>query len=221
MKQIKHHLIALAAFAAFAITASTGAQAQDAYLGVGLPGLVTIGYATPVSKSWGVRAEYASGLNVSLDGNRDGVNVTGSVKSTTLGAFGDWFPIAGSGFRVVGGLTINDIKADMNGTSSGTAVINGTTVNMAGQYYNVNLTFPRVTPYIGIGYGHHKAEKGLGFYADVGVLVGTFNVDTNTSLVASGQVIQADIDAQSQKLRDGVGKIGVIPSVSIGAVYRF
>lgn len=221
MKNMKRNLISLAAFAAFAITASTGAHAQDAYIGVGLPGLVSIGYAAPINANWGWRAQYAGGLNSSLDGNRDGVIVAGSLKSETLGAFADWFPFEGSGFRIVGGISANDIKANMTATGSGTTTINGTTVNMAGQYYNVNVTFPTVTPYIGIGYGHQKAEKGLGFYADLGVLIGTFNVDTSTSLVASGQVTQADLDAQSQKLRDGMGKIGVLPSVSIGAVYRF
>lgn len=216
---MKKSLIAFAAFAA--IAATTGAQAQDMYVGVGLPGLLTLGYAAPINNNWGWHAELAGGLNASLDGNRDGVDVTGRLTSTTLGAFGDWFPIDGSGFRVVGGLTVNDVRANLSATGSGTAVINGTTVNMAGQYYNVNLTFPSVTPYIGIGYGHKNPAKGFGFYADIGMMVGTFDVSSSTSLVASGQVTQADVDAQNQKLRDGVGKIGFLPSASVGMTYRF
>lgn len=218
---MKKHLIALAAFATFAGTVTTSAQAQDVYIGVGLPGLVTLGYAAPVNNNWGWHAELAGGLKASLDGNRDGVNVTGHITSTTLGAFGDWFPFDASGFRVVGGLTVNDINANVNATGTGTSVINGKTVNMAGQNYDVKLAFPNVTPYIGIGYGHKKAEKGLGFYADIGFMVGTFDVSSSTSLVANGLVAQADVDAQNQKLRDGVGKLSVLPSASIGMTYRF
>jgi hypothetical protein len=216
---MKKSLVFLAAFAALA---TTGAQAQDVYIGVGAPGLVSVGYAAPLSANWGWRAELAGGLNTSLNGNRDGVDVTGKLKSTSLSAFGDWFPFSGSGFRLVGGLSVNDTKADLNATGAGTATINGVTVSMVGQTYNVSLKYPNVTPYFGIGFGHQKAESGFGFYADLGVRVGTFDVTSNTTLVASNLgVTQADVDAQNQKMRDSVAKLSVLPSVSIGMLYRF
>jgi hypothetical protein len=214
-------LIAIAAFSAFAATASTGAQAQDIYLGVGLPGLVTLGYAAPMGNSWGLRADYASGLNANLDGTSEGVRVTGKIKSSVAGAYADWFPFDNSGFRLVGGVTFNDTKADLNAVSSGTAVINGQTVNMAGEFYNVTVKMPSTTPYLGIGYGHQKAERGLGFYFDMGVMIGKLDVSSSTSLVTSGKTTQANVDAQNQKFRDSVASVGFIPSASLGLVYRF
>lgn len=210
-------------FALLAILAaiSTGLQAQDSYVGLGLPGLLTLGYAYPVNSSIGLRAEYAGGLSVNKDGNQDGVNVTGSFKASRLGAFADWFPLGGA-FRLVGGLTFNDIKADLNGVGTGTSTINGTTVNMSGETYNVRVKFPDTTAYVGIGYGHQKSDaKGLGFYADLGVMIGSFTADTSTSLVASGKVTQADVDAQNQKIRDSLGSLSVLPSASLGLLYRY
>ncbi len=214
---MKKQLVLLAALAAI----GSAAQAQDSYLGLGLPGLYTLGYAYPVSASIGLRGEYAGGLNVNKDGNQDGVNVTGTFKANRLGAFADWFPMGG-GFRLVGGLTVNDIKADFNGVGSGTSTINGKSVNMTGETYNVQVKFPSTTPYLGIGYGHQKSDaKGFGFYADLGVMVGTFTADTTTSLVSSGKATQADVDAQTQKIRDSLGSLSVLPSVSLGLSYRY
>ncbi len=214
------------ALAAVLAALSTGIHAQDSYIGVGLPGLYTLGYAYPFSSSWGLRGDYAGGLNVSKDGNQDGVNVTGTFKASRLGAFADWYPFSGA-FRLVGGLTVNDIKADISGVGSGTATVNGQTVNMSGETYNVQIKFPSTTPYLGIGYGHQKSDnKGFGFYADLGVMIGTFTADATTSLVgkptsSGGTISQADVDAQTQKIRDSLGNISVLPSASLGLLYRY
>jgi len=213
-------IIALAALGA-------SAYAQDSYVGVGLPGLFTLGYAHPMSASWGLRADYAGGINVSKDGNQDGVNATGSIKASRLGAYADWYPFGG-GFRLVGGATFNDIKAELNAVGSGTATINGQPVTMNGETFNVAIKYPSTTPYVGIGYGHHLSDsKGIGFYADLGVMIGSFTADTTTSLVGKKfqdgvtTIKQSDIDAQTQKMRDSLGSLTVLPSASIGLLYRY
>ena len=205
-----------------ALAAMSGATcAQDSYIGLGLPGLYTLGYAYSTSPSLGFRAEYAGGLSVNKDGYQDGVNVTGTLKANRFGAFADWFPMGG-GFRLVGGLTVNDIKADFNGIGSGNATINGKLVPMTGETFNVQVKFPNTTPYLGIGYGHQNSDvKGFGFYADLGVMVGTFTADTTTSLVGKSGITQADVDAQTQKIRDSLGNLTVLPSASIGLLYRY
>jgi hypothetical protein len=212
---------------AMIVLAALGAsvQAQDSYVGVGLPGLFTLGYAHPMGSGWGLRADYAGGLNISKDGNQDGVNAVGSFKANRLGAYADWFPFSG-GFRLVGGVTFNDIKADLNAVGGGTTTINNIPVDMTGQSFNVAIKFPSTTPYLGIGYGHHKSDnKGIGFFADVGFMLGSFTATTTTSLVGqtfSGQTIQqSDVDAQTQKMRDSLGSLNVLPSASIGLLYRY
>ena len=217
---MKKHIAAMALLAA-AGAACTIAHAQDSYLGLGLPGLVTLGYAYPLSGSVGLRAEYAGGLSVNRDGNQDGVNYTGTFKAGRLGAFADWFPLGGS-FRLVGGLTVNDIKADFNALGTGTSTINGQTVNMTGETFHVKVKFPDTTAYLGVGFGHQlSAVKGLGFYADLGVMIGSFTADTTTSLVGKQGITQADVDAQTQKIRDSLGGLSALPSASVGLLYRY
>ncbi|MCX8522029.1 MAG: hypothetical protein ORN28_10915 [Rhodoferax sp.] len=219
--------LTLTVFAVLGAGLSGAVQAQDAYLGVGLPGLYSLGYANPFGTMLGVRVEYAGGLSVNAGGNQEGVHVAGSFKASRFGAFADWFPFEGS-FRLVGGITINDMKANFSGLATGISTINNIKVDMTGQNFNVEINFPKTTSYVGIGFGHQQSDsKGLGFYADLGLMVGSFSVTANTSLLnkpvgLNGEVIkQSDVDAQTQKVRDALNSIGALPSASMGLLYRF
>lgn len=217
MKQQFLHWVAVATLAS---TAGLS-QAQDLYGGLGLLNIYTLGYAHPMSDSWGVRGEYAGGLSRDFSGTDNGVNYNATLKSSRAGLFGDWFPFGGS-FRFVGGITANDTKFDINSASSGTATINGKTVNMAGNYFNVQAKYPAATPYLGIGWGHHAGTgKGLGFYADIGVTFGSFTADVSTNLVGQGGITQADVDKQKQDMNDSLAGYKVLPSFSVGINYRF
>jgi len=203
----------------------SAAPARDIYFGSGLPGLVGLGYASPMGDTWGLRAEYAGGLKLSQDGTSNGVAYAGSVNASQLGGFVDWFPF-GNGFRLVGGITANDIKAGLIGNGTGTATINGKTVSMAKQTFNVDIKFPSTTPYLGIGYGHQKTEEpGLGFYADFGVMFGAFTSGVSTTLtngpIGGVTITQADVDAQTQNMRNSLANVNYLPRISIGASYRF
>lgn len=194
---------------------------HDIYLGVGFPGLASLGYAYSLNDRWDLRGEYGGGLSVSQNGNTDGVNVNGNLKASRSGLFADWHPFSGS-FRLVGGVTANDIEADLAAVGSGTATINGIPVNMAGQYLNVTIRYPNTTPYLGIGWGHQKdSGKGLGFYSDLGVMFGSFGLDVSTSLVGQQGITQSDINAQTQKMRDSLSQLSVLPSLSLGLSYRY
>lgn len=224
---MKKHLVRLAALAVLGSTA-TLAQAQNVYLGVGLPNVYAIGYAHPMGDSWGLRGEYAGGTSLSSSGTSEGIQYDAKFKSSRAGVFADWFPFGG-GFRVVGGVTSNDTKLDVNARGT-TATIDGNTVNLSGKYFNVAMKYPTATPYLGIGYGHQKAEKGLGFYFDLGVSFGSFTADVDTNLVGTAAVdangnattiTQQDVDAEKKKLNDSLAGLSVLPSVSLGLVYRF
>ncbi|MFN4351989.1 MAG: hypothetical protein ACK4F6_14395 [Hylemonella sp.] len=213
---MKKYLISLG------LLASLGAnvQAQDIYGGIGLPGLYTLGYAHPVSQSWGVRGEYAGGLSASANGTDNGVRYDATFKSSRAGLFADWFPFSG-GFRLVGGVTANDTKLTVNGVGGPNTTIGNVTTDTTGKKFNVNLKYPSTTAYLGLGYGHHVSTKGLGFYADVGVTLGSFTAEIDTDLVGYNGITQADVDAQKKKMNDSLGGLGYLPSVSVGMVYRF
>ena len=205
-------------------SAATLSQAQDIYAGLGAPGIYTIGYAHPMGSSWGLRGDYAWGLNWSGSGSDNGVTYDATIKHRRAGLFADWFPFNG-GFRLVGGVTANDSRMDFNAQGTGNATVNGNTVNMSGNYFNVQLKYPTAAPYLGIGYGHQKADRGLGFYFDLGVTFGSYTAEVDTNLVgktgSKGAITQADVDAQKQAMNDSLGGYKYLPSVSLGLVYRF
>jgi hypothetical protein len=212
--------------------AASSAQAQDVYLGLGAPGLVTLGYAAPMGSAyalggqWGLRGEFAGGGSTSKSVTQNGNTFSAKVNNSRVGAFADWFPSDSSGFRLVGGLTFNDIKFSLAAAASGNITVNNKTVNLSGETFKVTIKQPQVTPYLGIGWGHKAStEKGLGFFADLGVAVGSFTATVDTSLVGktfgANTISQSDVDAETKKIKDAVNKIGALPSVAIGAVYRF
>lgn len=213
-------IINLAALATLGAATSL-AQAQDIYGGLGLPGLYTLGYAHSMGDKWGLRGEYSGGTSATTSGTDNGVSYNAAIKASRAGAYADWFPFGG-GFRFVGGVTANDIKVDVNSVGTGTATINGKPVSMVGNYFNVQVKYPTATPYLGIGYGHHgNAGKGLGFYADLGVTFGTFTADVQTNLVGQAGITQADVDKQKQDMNDSLAGVKALPSVSLGLVYRY
>lgn len=217
---MKRLLVNLAVLATLGSAASL-AQAQDIYGGVGVPGIYTLGYAHPMGASWGLRGDYASGLSWTGSGTDNGVTYNSSIKASRAGVYADWFPFSGS-FRLVGGVTANDMKVDINSVGTGTATINGKPVSMVGNYFNVHAKFPTATPYLGVGWGHQASSaKGLGFYADIGVMIGSFSADVETNLVGQAGITQADVDKQKQDMNDSLAGYKVVPSVSLGVRYQF
>ena len=214
---MKKNLLAMLVFAA----ASASAQAGDLYLGLGFP-YYTVGYAHTVNDAFGVRGEYSSLGTVKRDTIEDGINYQVRLKHQMVGAYADWHPMAG-GFRVVGGITLNETKANLVATSgTATANINGKTVSLAGESYNVDLVYPKVTPYVGIGYGFSPRDTpGFAFYVDAGVTIGKFKTNATTSLVGKQGITQADVDAETTQLRESTAKLSALPKVSVGVSYRF
>jgi len=216
---LKRLLVNLAVLATLGSAASL-VQAHDIYAGVGVPGIYTIGYARSMAASWGLRGDYAGGLNWSGSGTDNGVTYDATLRASRAGLYADWFPFGG-GFRLVGGVTANDMKADINSVG-GSATINGKPVSMSGHYFNVQLKYPTATPYLGIGYGHQASSgKGLGFYFDLGVTLGTFTADVQTDLVGVAGITQADVDQQKHDMNDSLAGVKMLPSVSLGLRYNF
>ena len=85
------------------------------------------------------------------------------------------------------------------------------------------VKMPVLTPYLGIGWGHHDTGTGLDFVADLGVMIGRLKIDVDTNVRTTfPAVTQADVDAEVQKIRDhGIGKTLAIPQASVGMSFRY
>jgi hypothetical protein len=208
--------------------ASMAAQAGEVYGGIGLPGLM-LGYAHAYSPTLTARVDVATLGSRSGNRTEDGIAYAGKIEAHRAGVFGDWFPFQG-GFRLTGGVTFNKVGLALGAqpgaggsiTIGSVAVGAGTAFPLAANdRFDVNVKFPRATPYLGLGYGHH-AGKGLGLVVDLGISMGRAKLDARVSGDnLPTYVNQANIDAELAELRDGVGKVRVLPQVSIGLNYRF
>lgn len=205
-----------------ALLAGLGCQAHagESYGAIGLPGVMG-GYAHELGPRMTLRADYATLGSRRLDGNEEGIYYKGRARFRRVGLFADYFPMS-NGFRVSSGLTINHMKAQLDADLAGGSIdVGGTRYAVGpGAYFNARVRMPTVTPYLGIGWGHHRREAGWGVVADLGVSIGKAKVDVDTNLVQLG-VAQADIDQEVRELRDAVDEFRVIPQASVGMSYRY
>jgi hypothetical protein len=211
---------ALLALGLIAGTAGS-AHAGELYTGVGTHGLM-LGYAQPVAPHVTLRADYASAGQRTRQEREEGIDYDTKITYNRIGLFADAFPFAPGGFRFTGGVTFNNMKADLDGRGNGGTInIGGTNYTMtANDRFNVKIEFPKTTPYIGIGYGH-QLSTGWGFVFDFGASIGKAKVTETHSGPNLSLASQADIDRELAEIREGAGKVKAIPLIAIGFNYRF
>ena len=196
------------------------AQAGELYAKVGLPG-VMLGWAQPLNSQFGLRVDYATLGDRSEQRTEEGIRYDAKLKLSRVALLGDWFPFSG-GFRVTGGVTSNQYRADLLAIGDGGTVTIGRNpyVLTAADRIEVKVRYPSSTPYIGFGWGH-QAATGLRFSFDIGAMVGKATVSYSLTGPTSPQVLQADIDAEQAELRNGVGKVKAVPQITFGIGYSF
>jgi hypothetical protein len=210
------------ALAGATLLAGGAAQAGEIYGTLGLPG-AGLGYAHPLNSNFTVRGDFSTLGTHRKERTEDGITYNGELKTNRAGLFVDWFPFAGV-FRLTGGVTANDYKLALDASgASGSITIGDTTYNnlSASDGLNVLVKFPRTTPYLGLGWGH-QAETGLRFSLDIGASIGKAKVSAVArGALAEQEGIQAEIDKELADLRDGVGKVKVLPQISFAIGYSF
>jgi len=212
--------IAFSNFIAFILVLCAGhANSQSFYTGVASPTNWTVGVAKSFGYNLGLRAEYSKGSSTSSE-TIDGLNLIGSFQSSKVGFFADYYPMQGS-FRLVAGLTINDIKASFR-SASGISNINNTAYDLTDEKIDVNLTFPKTTTYLGVGYGHQfSSVKGLGLYADAGVSLGSFFSSYSVSSNGNSSLSNQDLSDQVNSIKNHTNGYYYLPSISVGVSYSF
>jgi hypothetical protein len=205
-------------------TAALGANAGEVYGGVGLPGLM-LGYAQPLNTSFTLRGDWATLGSRTKRVNEEGISYDAKLAFNRLGVFADWFFLGG--VRLTAGVTYNNLTADLRTQGDGVTTYqfgNATPVVLtSADRLDVTITYPRTTPYLGLGYGHQMGT-GWGFTFDLGASYGKAKLGESHSGPTLGNpaiVTQADIDQEMAQLREGVGKIRYIPQLSLGGNYRF
>lgn len=213
--------VALAAIAAGLLMAvGTSARAGELYVKGGLPGAI-VGWSQPLNEHVGLRIDAATLGTISERRTEDGISYDARLKADRTALLADWFPFAGR-FRLTGGITSSRYSLDLLASGAGGSITVGNTryTTTAADRLNVKVKLPSSMPYVGLGWGHH-ANSGLRFSFDVGAKLGRATVSYALSGPWTGSVSQADLDAELAELRDGVGKVRLVPQLSFGLGYSF
>ncbi|HEY9065938.1 MAG TPA: hypothetical protein VIO33_13225, partial [Burkholderiaceae bacterium] len=88
---------------------------------------------------------------------------------------------------------------------------------------DVQVRFPRATPYVGIGWGRQAVgDAGWEFSFDLGASLGRFTVAGQArGPVLSSPMAQEDFQRELADIRDKADRYRLVPQLTIGLGYRF
>ena len=219
---------AAVALLALGLAAARPAAALEPYVATGFP-FALAGVAQPLGESFAVRADVGTIARRAYSGSTSDNDFRGRVAYDRLALVGDWF-VAGGGFRLSAGATINQAKATLTASShDGKITIGGNTYDAPSALYYVQseLSFPKAAPYVGIGWGHHDSAPGLTFNVDLGASIGTARatpLKPSPALAAElalDRQGQSDLAQENRDFQDTVHRLKALPQLTLGMGYRF
>ena len=160
-------------------------------------------------------------LEVTNSATEEGIAYQGRLKANRGALLADLYPFAGT-FRFTLGATSNQYKLNLDASGTGSTInVGGTNYVLgAGDGLAVEVKFPSTTPYVGLGWGHQEAG-GFRFSFDLGASIGKAKVTVTPRGQLAQPAAQADVDRETQELRDGVGKIKALPQISFAIGFSF
>jgi hypothetical protein len=204
---------------------NTGDGDRFVYGNVGSLG-TGVGFGKLISENIVLRVGVSGGAVYTVDQKYSGIDYEIKDKpGTSLDAMADWYPISGSGFRLTGGLMINNAKNDLTGKKdpSGNFSINDHTyaASTVGDLKG-SVKFNTLAPYLGIGWESDRtSKKGWRFISDLGI---AYLGNADTSLTASGgssnAALRQDIEAERRQLASEYNH-SICLVLSIGTSYSF
>lgn len=242
--KLSYSIVALATAFAFG---TVNAQDLEVYGKAGIPGVgVGVGYG--VNEDVTVRGDFTTVGSIKRDFNYRAFDFDAKASSNKLNVNADYFPMKNNAFRLTTGLGFGSSKLTATGKSEGNSK---QTFKVGGKTYEVDLSsndtldvelkYPTVSPYFGIGWGHDVKRKKAGewgFTADLGFYAGkpktSVNInsdlrqkliDSDVSRLGSVEAAEQELDnriaTETRKVKDKVEKYKVIPVLNVGFTYNF
>ncbi|KRG57116.1 hypothetical protein ABB25_10775 [Stenotrophomonas koreensis] len=216
------HLKTLATLLLAVASVST-AQAADGRYSLGV-GATTLGYGVDANLRLSERfSATASWSTFSVDGDvdTDEVAYTGELSSDNASVALNWHPFAGS-FHLSAGLVAGDLQAVVTGTpvAGSSYTFNGQTYTAAqvGQLRGEVVIKDNMAPYAGIGW--RSQRKGLGAYAQIGVMAARTGVALSATGMLADPRLAADLEAERASLEQEVD-LSLYPVIGAGLHWRF
>lgn len=139
----------------------------------------------------------------------------------SLGSYIDFYPFERN-FRVSAGLNLNSMKYTVNSQPNSAISINGKTVQAGNNYIDITYKFPKVTPFIGIGYETGTGNDfGWNGVAELGVMIGKYDAVAKTNLLGQNSISLDDLNAELNSNRNTLFKTKYQPIAKIGLKYGY
>ncbi len=179
--------------------------------------------ALPISEGFDARVGF-NRFNLSFTQSSGGLNYKGDFKLSSVTALADWRPFSGTA-HLTAGAVFNGNKFAMNATTVAGSVynINGANYTATGdESIATDVSFNKVSPYLGFGWSGNPKHSGLSFSTDFGLL---FQGSPKASVTATGtwngaNPTQLASDAQTQMNAD-LKNFKIYPVASVGIAYAF
>ncbi|MBC7454931.1 MAG: hypothetical protein H7335_14745 [Massilia sp.] len=160
--------------------------------------------------------------------NTDDVNYDIKLNLKTVDALLDYFPGDGA-FRISAGAVYNGNQFDSHAKPAGSGVytLNNVTYSAASAgTIDGDISFRKLAPYLGIGWGNAVTTAGWGFVSDLGVLFqGAPESNLSNRGCTASSVICArllnDVAAENLKLKEEMKNFKFYPVLRVGVSYRF
>lgn len=182
----------------------------------------TLGAGLELSKSYSDALGARLGFNAfsfNKTGNQGTVSYNGTLQLQTFTAIADWYPFHGA-FRTSAGLFYNNNKFTLNAQPvGGTITINGVPQTMTS--LTSDVSFNKVAPYLGIGWGNAAAQgKGWGLNSDLGIL---FQGAPKVTMTQTGgnAAAQAAVAQEQARLESSLSNFKMWPVASVGISYQW
>ena len=191
--------------------------------------LSSLGYgvdiSTPINETYAVRFNMNGG-SYSDSQSSDGNTYEGTLDLFTMGVLVDAYPFENN-FRLSTGLYYNGngFSGAVTPSSTQTVDINGVTYTSADlAKVNTDVTFNKVAPYFGIGWGNDARDKGWGFTFDLGAMYhGSPTADLTAEGVNPAIATQVNngLAQEEQNVNDDLSDFKLYPVISIGVNRSF
>ena len=161
---------------------------------------------------------------------RNNINYSNDVNLESASIILNYHPYS-NGFRLRTGVYYNNNRVGLTATSStGDVTINGVTFTGADVKLEGDVSFQKLSPYLGIGYGSEPtSDSSLSFDFDIGVMSSPTQTELNGSCFVGGVqsvgiCATSNFDAELAKERKSLANdfdFEVYPVVSLGFAFHF
>lgn len=222
MKRLFYTVIAVVLVSLPGQTVFAGGPAVTVKMGtLGYGADLTVGLVPTVNLRLGVNTISLDIDVAEEDSESGGEEIQTEIEWLTLAVLLDWHLTEG-GFRVTGGIMINNNEVNLSADISESVEINDRAYIVSD--FSGNISFNDIAPYLGIGYGNAVGEGRWHFALDLGVMF-QGAPDVTIEARSSNPIIQAildrDLQAEAQELEDDTEMFDMYPVLSLGASFAF